>query len=513
MKEVFNTLDPSRLKETVKLTLIHIFAFVAAICFAMVLCINFSMKKHPFVVAFWMLVLFAAIMGIYKLVMKLKFNEKIVIPIFLVVYFIAAYFMGTNLKVFPAWDFGTIYEQAVKIVSGDADRIELVSYFLRYPNNQCCFLIVLTLFKIGTFFNYTDYLTLGLGFNALVLAVSLGILYLCIKKIWNKNVALFGLILSMGCCIYVTYVPIFYTDTFSLPLMNLLLLGYIYIFKQEEMRKKSMIVALITALILGFAFELRATAIIFGVAMFIHIFLSQNFKKAFIFTVILVLGFYASMKTYHVYYNQTDILQYTSEEYDYYNFPYSQWIMMGLKNPGGFDRNDKNYMISLPTYALRVEQSRLEIARRLANYGLNGFLDHLRIKIAFTWSTGDYWSIKLLNRHIVHPEKTWLTALVRDEGGSHEAYRIYVHAMAYLMILLLIISLIFSLFDNSVNFITVLQLAMFGIFLFLLLWESKPKYLVNFLPALYICAIDAVIRLDQLFSKLLKQTKFLKKGD
>lgn len=515
MKEAMSLLDTVRLKETIKLSLVHIFCLIAALSFSMVLLINLNVKVNYGEIILLMVLFFGALLGIYHLVMRLRFNERIVIPVILIVYFISAYYIGTSLKVSPSWDFGVIYDQAKLIATGEVNRFDYLEYFLRYPNNQCCLLLVTMLFKAGAFFNYYDFLTLGLAVNAFVIALSLGILYICMKHIWNKNVALFGLILSLLCTAYFTYVPIFYTDTFSLPLMNLILLGYIYIYRKEEMRKKEMIVTLITAIILGLGFELRATVFILGIAMFIHIFFTQTFTKAILFTIVLTLGFYATMEGYHIYYDQTGLLQYTNEEYDYYNFPYSQWIMMGLKGSGGFSRTDKNYMMSLPDRTTRDEQSRIEISRRLAAYGLDGMLEHLRLKIKKTWGEGDYFTGDLLTRDPLH-EGQPIHDFVRDDGVNYGIYRNYTDALAYLVIFLMIVSLLFGFKDETISLISVVQLVVFGIFLFLLIWESKSKYLVNFLPMMHLVAIDGLLRIDDKldFTKLkkFKALKFFKRG-
>ena len=441
---------------------------------------------------------------LYKLIVRSKipvdkWDYKHLILLF-VIFAILQVIIGGILRVNPSWDFGYVYDEAVQLTKNNTWTISNQSYFLMYPNNQFYLLILTLIYKFLAIFDIAHYLIVGLLTNIVFIDISLLILFFCLKKIWNQKIAYFGLLLSFLCSTYIAYIPIFYTDTFPLPLMNIMILLYIIILKEKNW-KKCFVYCTLLSFSCMLAFELKATAIIVLIAIILHVIFSLRVKKVLLCVITLVSMFFVSLKLYDVTFENLHMLDMT--QYERYNFPYTHWIMMGLKTPGGFNQNDYNYTKSFKTKDQKTEVNLKVISERLSAMGVGGFVEHLSEKINYTWNDGTYFSSKLLAR------KPLTNGIVRDyysiDGQYNSFYQWTSDGLHYAIIILMIVSAFHGLSKNNKNrtfdFISCLRLAIFGLFLFLLIWESKSKYLVNFIPIMYIIAIDGVNYIFKLIAR------------
>ena len=58
---------------------------------------------------------------------------------------------------------------------------------------------------------------------------------------------------------------------------------------------------------------------------------------------------------------------------------------------------------------------------------------------------------------------------------------------------MLMLSMVSGFRKEKLDLLSFLRILLFGLMLFLLIWESKPKYLVNFLPVFNILVLDGII--------------------
>ena len=59
----------------------------------------------------------------------------------------------------------------------------------------------------------------------------------------------------------------------------------------------------------------------------------------------------------------------------------------------------------------------------------------------------------------------------------------------------------FGIKEDKITIVSCFRLALFGLFIFLLIWESKSKYLVNFIPIIYLVSIDGISQLHEYIKK------------
>lgn len=497
--------------------LYSIFHYIFIFSFISVLCIVFTCKgtmNDKIIMIFSTLLSILFIFLIYKIIMSRKmnvdnFNYKHLIIIFSI-FMVVQVCLGILLRVKPSWDFGSVYNEAVSLTKNNSWTISNDAYFLMYPNNQFYLLILTFIYKICAIFHVTHYVIVGIIANIVFVDISLLILYFCMKRIWNKKIAYFGLILSFFCCAYVTYLPIFYTDTFPLPFTNVMLLIYIVVIKEKSWRSSIIYFALLTISCV-FAFELKATAIIVFVAIILHMLFLMKLKKSLVLLIVGICTFVGSLKVYNVIFEKSNILDISL--YDRYNYPYTHWVMMGLKTPGGYNETDFHYTGSFQTRKEKTEANLNVIGDRWTNLNV---LNHLKHKINFTWNDGTYFSSELLSRKPLTDNV--VRNFISSDGQYVDIFKFFTNGFHYSIIVFMIFSglngLLLMKKKDEMDFISCIRLSVFGLFLFLLIWETKSKYLVNFLPLIYLVAIDGINMIwERLKDKMFINDYFLTKDN
>jgi hypothetical protein len=131
------------------------------------------------------------------------------------------------------------------------------------------------------------------------------------------------------------------------------------------------------------------------------------------------------------------------------------------------------------------------IREKLEEYGVTGMLQHLKQKILFTWGDGVYFAPEKLKRDPMQesPLHSWF---LYDGANYQKTYR-YCNAVQLLLLGGILLSLLKNIRRRGqVREIQAMQLAVFGLFLFLLIWETRSRYLVNFVPVFVLLGLDGI---------------------
>ena len=133
----------------------------------------------------------------------------------------------------------------------------------------------------------------------------------------------------------------------------------------------------------------------------------------------------------------------------------------------------------------------------MKDYGIKGTLELFSNKNVFIWGDGTYFAPIKLNRGV--PEYTayhkYILPLAKNQN---DLYIYFCQIVNMSMILLLLVSGVYHLIRPGFTIILLCSLALLGIGLFLLLWEARSRYLIQFTPLIVLCGMDGVIRLKQL---------------
>ena len=158
----------------------------------------------------------------------------------------------------------------------------------------------------------------------------------------------------------------------------------------------------------------------------------------------------------------------------------THWIMMGLAGNGGYNNEDYVLTFSAPDGETRKALIRDEIAARLKEMGPAGLVRHALDKIGYTWGEGTYYLPHKLAMGPTQPHSFW--AEIFFEGRAH--FSLFLRYANGLMLCMLLYLLAGALQKQSRDVLFAARLSVCGLFFFLLIWEARSRYLVNYVPVL-----------------------------
>lgn len=405
-------------------------------------------------------------------------NKRITIIsfiIFVIIQILFAYFLAVN----PSWDFGTVYNAVVDDINGGFDIFE-VTYFYQFGLNLGIALLLKLVFSFFALLGINNYLILGIGLNIIFIDIALIYLYKLIKLVIpNKNIYFF-LIVTLTFTPFITYVPIFYSDTLSLP-FGIASIYYLYKYYYCNNLKENLV---ISGLLIGVGACLKFTLIIIYLAVLVFYFIKER-KSRFTLKPLLFLGLFVFLPIFII--NSFVALNQDNERLEREKMPFTHSIMMGLRKNGGFSIEDSKYTVSFPTKYQKVKANIKTIKKRLKYYKDNHeLLKFYTNKLEYTWGDGTFFASEKLSRDSIKNTK------ISDYIYGSKKYYYFSYAKAQWLIVLcfLVMGLIFRkyLSKNQQDLQLFIYIALAGLMLFLLIWECRSRYLVNYLPIILLAS-------------------------
>ncbi|MDE6671399.1 MAG: glycosyltransferase family 39 protein [Ruminococcus sp.] len=357
----------------------------------------------------------------------------------------------------PKNDLSYICTGAENMVTGNFlyDNIPEIHshYFSVYPNNHMILTVIYVLYRLEYLFTGSINNIFPVIFNIISLDISYILMYKISRIIHTpeKSVscAVCGLILTP----FVTYSAFFYTDSMTMPYITGAL--YFYIRYTEKYSTPDIIICgILTAV--GYKFKGSAGLIIPAVITDIIINRRRNGLKSIslLITVFAVCCMIFSKIS-------VGIINIDAFEMEKYKFPLIHWIMMSTHGRGGYCAEDFRYTLSFDGYNNKINADISRLYEKLSDMGVMGFLKHLSCKISYTWRDGTY------------------MAGYYNKYGFLKNYAFYVLISVFHFRMLYKISGKFIAGKYDISGIIVIILA-----LFLMVWETRCRYLVSFFPVL-----------------------------
>ncbi len=482
----------------VKNTIMNISFIILFILFAIIIFCNcFYNKKLPSNITFFRLLLGIIIYGalsflFYMLYKKIK-NKKMFFIIFFCIFFIIQCTFTYLFMVIPSWDYGIVFDAAKESVLGTKAMLSNW-YFYMYPNNiglGIFYKVIFLLFKILRFTS-PFYLSGLLLINILAIDISIFYTYKIIKTFIDKDISMFLIMCMMFITPFITYCPIAYSDTLSMPFIISSLYYFIMYFIIKDQSKKNIILSIV---LLGIGSIIKFSACILLVAYIIYIiFMNKALLKKLIYVLIICFMFlitYFPVKLSEYMYLKPDVLKQKK-------MPITHWIMMGLHEDrisvGGYYEEDVSYTLSFNNTDLKREKNIEVIRQRLHNYRLNNDLIgfYLR-KLIYVWGDGTFYA----------PNKLWLMPK-RDyqiknfiTGSMYQTitFRLFAQSEWIIILILFSLSLLFNKYlkEEQRKLLFISSIITFGVILFFLIWEARSRYLINVLPIIIINASLGII--------------------
>ncbi len=441
----------------------------------------------------------------YLLHKKLKDMTKkqeiwIVSILFLIILLIQG-FAGYYLFEKPGWDWQIIFENAMEFARGNSDKVNWV-YMQQFPNNVALFMLQAVCFKLlyMTHVIPQTYLaTLGASvvINIIVIDIAMILTWLTVRNLFGKKAGIFSIVIMILCNSFFTFVPILYTDTLALFIpIGILYVYSCYLKKKELSWRQGIWYYILFGVLLFLGAKIKFTCVIMLIAIFMDmIFRRISWKQIGQMAVSIVLTFLVCTLLFtgfqKIFFEELDGVSNTPNK-----VPYTHWIMMGLKERksmipginfvGAYDVDD--YSLTFETEPdKRVEKNIDEIVKRLNKHGILGYPKFLYDKLQFTWNDGNYYGSALIGAAPVRKDNIFRD--IYNSGGKYndilmaiqDGMSIYLYAMFIIMAIYFI--------KHKKNGCHVVLLAIFGLLLFLLLWEASSKYLLHYVPIFIVASV------------------------
>ena len=155
---------------------------------------------------------------------------------------------------------------------------------------------------------------------------------------------------------------------------------------------------------------------------------------------------------------------------------------MGMGGDGIFSSEDLEASLS---HAPNTTEFNIEtIKERLGDMGAFGYIELLARKISVTWGDGTYEISRVVGTQPRKPESL-AVQIIGVNGRYFKYYRLATTILQVSWLIAIVAMSILSIKRNNSKMLA-LEISLLGIFIFLLIWETNSRYLVNFLPVLII---------------------------
>lgn len=411
-------------------------------------------------------------------------HEKAVVAGMLAAYFVLQVIVGLKLQVVPreGWDFPVVVSDAVALVLNGTPPD---SYYAWFGNNAPLLWVYAGAFRVLHWFGVTDFMPGLVVLNCALINLSLAFFYGIARRLFGAKWALPALLLAFLYPPFLLYGPIAYTDTVTMPLAA----GAVWLWlcsrrRYAEGRTKKSVGAAAAALsLVAVGAVLKVSVSILAVAFGID--LALFWKKSARWRVLAA----GTLCFAVLFAGLTWASRAALPEYEEEPIPYTHWIMMGLHGRGGYYDPDYQATLAYETARERREFNLQQIRLRLEEMGPAGFAEHCAEKLAYIISDGTCYAPEKLNQG---PRTPMILHQFVICGLRYSRF-LYYYADALQLCLLAGCSVGAARAACQQKYRgAVLRVAVFGLLLFLLIWEARSRYLVNFLPLFLVCGMSGL---------------------
>lgn len=414
-------------------------------------------------------------------IIEKKFLPHLLMGIFFILCLIFAYFF----RLHPTWDMGSVFMMAKNYVtSGHV----LESYLYSYPNNTMLTLMYIAVFKIASIIPKVDYILVATLFNTCIITGCMILIYQIAKKILDKKKALMLLILTVFTSPLYMHAAIYYSDSISAFIALLIFYCYLVLMEKKQF-KNTMMYQILLGIFIFLGIKIKITTGFVAIAIVVYHFLNGTIKENIKKVSIILPTLAVSLLIFEFIINPMVITN--KKALDTHKVPIIHWMMMGLKQEGGYNEEDYAYTFSYLTYQDKKEADIKKIKQRISEYDANSFIKHLTSKLKFAWTDGTYYAPEKLRREPV--QKNLLHEIVLPDGKYANIYKYIPQSMHMGMLILIVINVYQMVkYKKYQNKDMILAITMFGFMLFLLVWENRSRYIFTIVPLMMLLQMNGI---------------------
>lgn len=400
--------------------------------------------------------------------------------LYLIFYGIALYIVSLILRSYPITDYGNVYHTAYSLAMGQA--VEDWSYFSMWTNNLGILSILVFCMRIGVLLGFSDPYYFVLALNVLQMAAVMFSIFYLAGKIGSRRIC----VQWFAILVFTLWTPVwastgsFYSDQFSIG--SSIIAVALFLFGCGLRGKKKWFVLAAAGVVWGIGIVAKATAAVGVIALIIAMLMAgkrgrQFWREMLTLGLLMVLSMGLLLEVSDHYPSKAD--EYRLET------PTEYWIAMGLMGNGTYA--DNAYLIKECNYSKNVDKRR-EFCRRMIRENWTNLFDkeHLVDKTSVIFGEG---SISPTS-HMYPYEESLLWHFVYWEGDYYWQYCCLSTGFFYAILFSTLAGTLFRTFKKEENdFVFMSYLTIFGLFLFLMLWEAQNKQLYNHIPWMTITAV------------------------
>lgn len=440
-----------------------------------------------------------------------KTDYFLVVTIIFFIQFILAKFTYARY----GWDCGKVISDVYGLIN--SGKFEFL-YYAQYPNNIGIFIIIKNVIEIAKYFVdvqiiYNCFLS-AMIFNIIMVDIASIFTFLTIKKVIGNKSAYLSLIFIFPLMLFSPYINIPYTDTISMLFPIIILYLYICIKELPKERIKKYILSFLLGMLMLIGVFIKPTVIIMPIAIIIIGILNLNKEKlknivySIIVMIFFIMGCGISYLGYNIQKNQIFGELISKQAQEDFKRSYTHFLMMGMQERQndviGDGKNQTlygtyNVQDDLNTYSIKGYKEKQEynlkiIKERLKNFGIIGYIKFLYNKANWILSDGTFY---------YGYEGTWIVDGYQNQNKvakivqkfitvDSKAYKYITANIMQISWLIILLGLMLSYSKEKNEYLDIGKLAIIGIILFILIFEGRARYLVNYIPIFIFIGVDGL---------------------
>lgn len=396
----------------------------------------------------------------------------------------------------------------------DCETGPLLNY---YPNNTLLVFWNYAHLFLADLFNVYDTSFFFLCSN--ILMVDIAFFFSCLigKRVLHSKGLVIYIILSCLLFLFSPWLTVSYTDTLCMPFPMIGLYCYL---KHTEAKKRWQRFFFLSIMALSFSvgYLFKPTPIILMIAIFIIYLFAQKpplLKRVAVIVLSVVVVFASSQIMLH---SMQGFFQgsYNKEESERIRFPVTHFLMMGLNtdngNYGAYSGADVALTESVDGQDAKRKLNMQIYKERMQELGFFNYLSFLAQKMVYTFNDGNF-NFTIEGAMITDPPYDYsplgkaLQEIYTGDKSLRALYEIYANSVWFVILVLIAFACLIKSSYKS-NLVAILRLCVLGLALFLMLFETRSRYLFWCAPIFAMLAATGAMGLP-----LLKQkSKALKLG-
>ena len=472
-------------------TLRRVFYICFAVCFAWLFGnvvfnnMHFSYAIVPTIVStvVWLGLFFLLAWASNRYAAFLCAHEKICLAAFFILLFITQVFFYMQLASYPTRDLEPVFRGAYTYaIAGKMDEIQ-IDYFYKHPNNLPFTVLLTFLFRVARKFGmdaYESYIALASAFNGVCLAAGYWFTYLCARRLKNVHTGFTALGILYLCLPLQFLISVCYTDTTTLLFAPFALYLYLCARVQPHLMRKLLLYAAMGA-VMGLGTQIKYSVAFTVIALAIDALLSGKWKHALAATGGLVLGFllWGAVFNSFVYAHVLDKTLARDAA-----TPFSSYLMMSMHGDGAFNAADRQFAWSFATKEEKETAIRAQIQQQMQSYTPASFAVFLNQKAVRSFGSANMeYDFTAANSPM---QQGFFVECISKGGRWYEACGIVTQGW-HIAVYLLCIACAIHAFRRKNHAAFVPLVSLFGLLLFLLIWEASQRYLVNYTAMAVLC--------------------------